>query len=168
MKEIVKSQNGITLIALVVTIIVLIILASIGIGELSNNKEDVAQTKNTIALSELSKVQQVIIENYLKYVQLKNDSVLTNVGTKIEEVEEYNEINNKLKQISEDNFSLSVPFSEDVDKSYYKLSGENLKALGLENIHNNDVYVVNYSTGEVFNYTQKKTATGEVLYVKGK
>ena len=143
-------------------------LASIGIGELSNNKEDVAQTKNTIALSELSKVQQVIIENYLKYVQLKNDSVLTNVGTKIEEVEEYNEINNKLKQISEDNFSLSVPFSEDVDKSYYKLSGENLKALGLENIHNNDVYVVNYSTGEVFNYTQKKTAAGEVLYIKGK
>ena len=148
MKNTVKSQNGITLIALVVTI--------------------VAQTKNTIALSELSKVQQVIIENYLKYVQLKNDSVLTNVGTKIEEVEEYNEINNKLKQISEDNFSLSVPFSEDVDKSYYKLSGENLKALGLENIHNNDVYVVNYSTGEVFNYTQKKTAAGDILYVKAK
>ena len=82
MKEIVKSQNGITLIALVVTIIVLIILASIGIGELSNNNEDVAQTKNTIALSELSKVQQAVIENYLKYVQLKNDSFLTKVGKK--------------------------------------------------------------------------------------
>ena len=80
MKNTVKSQNGITLIALVVTIIVLMILAGIGIGELSNNNEDVAQTKNTIALSELSKVQQAVIENYLKYVQLKNDSVLTNVG----------------------------------------------------------------------------------------
>ena len=61
-----------------------------------------------------------------------------------------------------------MPFSEDVDKSYYKLNGENLKALGLENIHNNDVYVVNYSTGEVFNYTQKKTAAGDILYVKAK
>lgn len=166
MKEIVKSQNGITLIALVVTIIVLIILASIGIGELSNNNEDVAQTKNTIALSELSKVQQAVIENYLKYVQLKNDSFLTKVGKKIEDETEYNEINNEFKEIS--GKDLKLGFNTDIDKSYYKLSGEDLKALGLENIHNNDVYVVNYSTGEVFNYTQKKTATGEVLYVKGK
>lgn len=166
MKNTVKSQKGITLIALVVTIIVLMILAGIGIGELSNNNEDVAQTKNTIALSELSKVQQVVIENYLKYEQLKNDSFLTKIGKKIEDETEYNEINNEFKEIS--GKDLKVEFNTDIDKSYYKLSGDDLNSMGLENIHNKDVYVVNYSTGEVFNYTQKKTATGEVLYVYAK
>ena len=166
MKNTVKSQNGITLIALVVTIIVLMILAGIGIGELSNNNEDVAQTKNTMALSELSKVQQVVIENYLKYEQLKNDSFLTKFGKKIEDETEYNEINNEFKEIS--GKDLKAEFNTDIDKSYYKLSGDDLNSMGLENIHNKDVYVVNYSTGEVFNYTQKKTATGEVLYVYAK
>ena len=165
MNSIVKSQKGITLIALVITVIILLILAGIGIGELSNNNEDIAQTKDTMSLTELSKVQQVVIENYLKYVQLKNDSVLTSVGEKVYS-DEYTEINNTLIGITGN--PLKVEFSEDVDKSYYKLSGENLKSLGLENIRNNNIYVVNYSTGEVFNYTQQKTVSGEPLYIYAK
>ena len=90
MKNTVKSQKGITLVALVVTVIVLLILAGIGIGELSNNNEDITQTKDTMSLAELNKVQQVVIENYLKYIQIKNEHILTGVGQKIDE-EKYNE-----------------------------------------------------------------------------
>lgn len=166
MKNTVKSQKGITLVALVVTVIVLLILAGIGIGELSNNNEDITQTKDTMSLAELNKVQQVVIENYLKYIQIKNEHILTGVGQKIDE-EKYNEINNKLKQISNNEFHL-IDFSDNTDESYYMLNGDDLKSLGLQNIHNNDVYVVNYSTGEVFNYTQQKNASGDILYIKGK
>ena len=166
MKNTVKSQKGITLVALVVTVIVLLILAGIGIGELSNNNEDITQTKDTISLTELNKVQQVVIENYLKYMQMKNEHILTGVGQKIDE-EKYNEINNKLKQISNNEFQLN-DYSDNTEESYYMLNGDDLKSLGLQNIHNNDVYVVNYSTGEVFNYTQQKNAAGDILYIKGK
>ena len=166
MKNTLKSQKGITLVALVVTVIVLLILAGIGIGELSNNNEDITQTKDTISLTELNKVQQVVIENYLKYIQIKNEHILTGVGQKIDE-EKYNEINNKLKQISNNEFQLKE-YSDNTDESYYMLNGDDLRSLGLQNIHNNDLYVVNYSTGEVFNYTQQKNAAGDVLYIKGK
>ena len=76
----VKSQNGITLIALVITVIILLILAGIGIGELAANDGDIRQTKDTMSLTELNKVQQVVIETYLKYKQLGNESVLLAYG----------------------------------------------------------------------------------------
>ena len=90
----VKSQKGITLIALVITVIVVLILAGIGIGELSGNKSDIKQTKNTISKSELNKIQQVVIENYLKYKQLGNERFL--IGTRTT----YSEANTKLKSIN--------------------------------------------------------------------
>ena len=38
----------------------------------------------------------------------------------------------------------------------------------MENIHNNDEYIVNYATGEVMNITQQKTANNEALYIYAK
>ena len=141
MNNMVKSQKGITLIALVITIIVLL-----------------------ISLSELNKVQQVVIETYLKYKQLENESFL--IGKKVEGTE-YDEVNNALKQASENNYELMLGENGDIEKSYYLLNKGNLEKMGLENIHNNDEYVVNYYTGEVFNYSQRKSSDG-VLYVYAK
>ena len=93
MNNIVKSQKGITLIALVITIIIIIILAGTGVEELSRNKSDIKQTKNTISKSELNKIQQAVLENFLKYKQLENETYL--IGTKIT----YSEANTKLKNI---------------------------------------------------------------------
>ena len=69
MKNIVKSQKGITLMALVITIIVLLIIAGIGIGEIIGNSGDINQTEDVLALSELKKIQQAVLENYIKYKQ---------------------------------------------------------------------------------------------------
>ena len=82
MKNIVKSQKGITLMALVITIIVLLIIAGIGIGEIIGNSGDINQTKDVLALSELKKIQQAVLENYIKYKQIGNESLF--IGNYIE------------------------------------------------------------------------------------
>ena len=54
-----KKQQGITLIALVITIIVLLILASIGIGTMSGIDQDIQNSNSSISKSDLAKVQQI-------------------------------------------------------------------------------------------------------------
>ena len=162
----IKSQKGITLIALVITIIVLIILATIGIGELSGNGEDINETKDTISLAELNKVQQLVMETYLKYKQLGDSNIITKNGSKLES-DEYSSVNNEILTASNNTCHLLLEESNDIEKRYYKLTKADLNSMGLTNINNNDVYIVNYSTGEVFNYSQKKNSSG-VLYVHAK
>ena len=163
----VKSQKGITLIALVITIIVLLILATIGIRELTGNKNDIKQTRNALALAELEKVQQVVLETDLKYKQLGNNSLL--IGDEVT----YYEAEYELSQINPDEVLkgncnpeiITNPANIKPEDKYYKLNKYNLKTLGMENISNDDEYIVNYSTGEVFNIKQKRTSQGEALYV---
>lgn len=162
MKNTIESQKGITLMALVITIIVLLIIAGIGIGEIAGNSGDMNQTKDTLALSELKKIQQAVLENYIKYQQVGNESLF--IGNYIEysiAQQELNEIipGETLKANTQDNSS---------ENAYYKVTAGNLKSLGLDNINSNDEYIVNYSTGEVFNITQKKTAKNEPLYIYAK
>ena len=161
MKNIVKSQKGITLMALVITIIVLLIIAGIGIGEIIGNNGDINQTKDALALSELKKIQQAVIETYLKYKQLNNESVLIGIPVEYENAQLY------LSEVKPGE-DLKVNNLNEAEYKYYELTKENLKTLGLENIHNDDKYYVNYSTGEVFNYTQKQTLKNEALYIYAK
>lgn len=162
MNNIVKSQKGITLMALVVTIIILLIIAGIGIGEIAGNAGDINQTEDAMVLSELKKVQQAVLETYIKYKQLENDKVL--IGTRVD----YNVAQEELRKIKSGEILKANSDQSIVEYRYFKLNKNNLNSLGLDNIHNNDEYIVNYSTGEVFNITQKKTAKGDILYVYAK
>ena len=163
MNNIVKSQKGITLMALVVTIIILLIIAGIGIGEIAGNGGDINQTEDVMALSELKKIQQAVLETYIKYKQLGNKNVL--IG---------NEIGNNTAQGELSAIRRGLELKTNAEQQsmheykYYELDKNQLTSLGLDNIHNNDKYIVNYSTGEVFNITQKKTAKGDILYVYAK
>lgn len=163
MNNLVKSQKGITLMALVVTIIILLIIAGIGVGEIVGNGGDINQTEDAMALSELKKVQQAVLETYIKYKQLGNESIL--IGTRVT----YNRAHDELSAIQ---MGLELKTNAEqqsmLEYRYYKLEKKQLNSLGLDNIHNNDTYIVNYSTGEVFNITQKKTAKGDILYVYAK
>ena len=161
MKSMIESQKGITLIALVITIIVLLILSAVGIGEFTGNGNDLSQTKNTLALSELNKVQQIVLETEIKFKQLGNKTILKGEETT------YAEANNILSSVGETAKGTSSPNALD-DEKYYILTKSDLEELGMEKINNNDRYLVNYYTGEVFNITQKKTSQNEVLYVYAK
>lgn len=163
-----KNNKGITLIALTITIIILIILASVGtysgLQALRDSKED-AQ------IAAVGTVQQAIVENYTKYKMTGNKEYL--VGKKIEDYNEIlnliEEINNNSSQesiepkISESRYNLMQPLGNYEFLYYYELDEDDFEKIGITQEKNK--FIVNYSTGEVINKTLKNTKTGKPLYV---
>ena len=157
-KKVINSEKGITLLALVITIVVLIILASITVNI---GKEGIKESKEDAMLSELAMVQNAILQRKTKADLTQEDypgETMATAGINLEEVIE--EINDN-KASGEEEIS-----KKDSDNNhYYFLSTENggLEALGITN--SEDAYIVNYETGEVINYTTKLTGTGKPLYI---
>lgn len=165
MEKIVKNNSGITLMALIITIIVLIILAGIGIGSATGMKGNINQSKEAVAITDLSKIQQVVLENYIKYKQLNQEKFLK--GEKITYAEAKAEFDG-LGFNGDESLKVSSYNETDPSTFYYKLDTMHLKEMGLQNIGSENEYIVNYSTGEVFNIKQKKTSSGHILYVYSK
>ena len=67
---IVSNNKGITLIALVITIVVLLILASIGIGGAITGVDESTDQK---LKSELKMVQHAVLQRYTKYSLTKDE-----------------------------------------------------------------------------------------------
>ena len=149
-----KENKGITLIALTITIIVTIILSSIIFTTVKKSNTTVKQARISTKIYELQQVQQVVIENYIKYKQIGNEEYL--VGTKCNSQDVLNAYMEEL----------GIEFKSTYEDYYILDSNDKLKKLGIEN--SEDYYIVNYKTGEVFNYTAKKTEDGNVLYINGK
>ena len=156
--EIIHNQNGITLLALVITIVVLMILASITINI---GKDEIKEAKEDTILTELAMVQNAILQRKTK-ADLTNEEypgeTITETNINLEEtIDEINE--NKASGEEE------IKRKDNDDSHYYFLSNENegLKNLGITNVE--DAYIVNYETGEVINYTTKLTGTGKPLYI---
>lgn len=155
-----KKEKGITLVALVVTIIILLILAGIGISSSTGINGNIQTAKTNIALAELSEVQQIVLETYIKYNQTKNEENIVGTALTYSEATSYaSEVSSSISLLAEE-YDLT---SADITEVYYELSTSDLATLGIEEAE--DTYIVNYSTGEVFNYTLKETADGQVLYV---
>ena len=157
-KKIIKDEEGITLLALVITIIVLIILVStvINIG-----KNGIKESKEEAMLSELGIVQNAILQRKTKADLTGEDypgETIIDASINLEETIE--EINDKKASGEE-----GITRKDEDDSHYYFLSTENggLEALGITN--SEDAYIVNYETGEVINYTTKLTGTGKPLYI---
>ena len=168
MDKIIENNKGITLMALIITIIVLMIITGIGIGASTGMRGNINESKEAMATAELSKIQQAVLENYVKYKQMNQESFLKGEVISYDDaLEEFNQLgldsNQKLKAASYDTTTAGDP-----SLFYYKLDKMHLKEMGLQNIDNDDQYIVNYSSGEVFNITQKKTSSGNVLYVYAK
>ena len=168
MKKNLQEKSGITLIALSVTIVVLTILAGVSIGASKGMKSNINRSKEITAMSDASKIQQAVIETYIKYRQMKNSTFLK--GTKIT----YAEAKSIESNFQEIDSSISLKETQNYDeieiedgKYYYKLTKSDLEALGLSNIDSKDEFVVNYSTGEVFNISNPKTALGNAVYLCG-
>lgn len=138
-----RENKGVTLIALVITIIILLIIASISIGSGITGVEKATENK---LFSELKMVQHAILERYTRVMLTKEELP----GKKLEQ-QEINELEQKLNGESLKG------------KEYYKITKNNLEELGItETI---DEYIVNYQTGEVYNNTRHKTNSGKVLYI---
>ena len=145
-----QSEKGITLIALMVMIAVIIILTGISTNELIGKRGLVKQARSNVALTELSQIQELILEQYTKYKQTGDESYI-NYGTSITKAQ----VENILK--TED---ITILLKAD---NYLELTPQDLLKLGIQGTEDN--YIVNFSTGEVINSTLLKTAEGDILYI---
>ena len=156
-----KGEKGITLIALVITIIVLLIVSGIAITATTGTKQNISDAKYDLIKAELSEVQHAVLEIYIKYMQTGNSNILA--GEKIE----YSEAQSELNQLSStltlraENYDNQEKVS--AEKYYYKLDTNALEKIGVKK--SQEEYIVNYSTGEVFNCLTKVTGDNEALYV---
>ena len=141
-----KREDGITLIALIMTIIIIMILATACIsGVILSNKE----SKSGVAKTELTMVQNAIL-------QRKTQADLTKVD--YEDLPGRNISKSEVQQIAKD-----VNLKGD-DGDYKLLDQNSFKELGITNV--TDSYIVNYETGEVIN-KDKFNMYDEQLYVYG-
>ena len=150
MKRNLKNENGITLIVLIITLIVMIIIASIafrqGISSVNTTQDNVIETN-------LRMVQQALLEEYTK--SKVQDDGGNFKGRKAVEVEEF-------KSDIDDSKS---PLQGDKD-SYYIVTSDDLEDLGIE-AADGQTYVVDYSTGEIWDLTNKKYEDGSDAYLGG-
>ena len=160
-KKVLKNEKGITLLALVITMIILMILVGITINI---GKNGITESREDTMLSELGIVQNAILQRKTK-ADLTGENypgeTITEANINLEETIE--EINNNRTSGEEE-----ISRKDRDDSHYYFLSTENggLEELGITN--SEDAYIVNYETGEVINYTTKLTGTGKPLYIYAK
>lgn len=152
----IKNENGVTLVLLVVTIIVLLILAGISINM---GLDSVDSTKDRKLQAELETVQQACITEYTKakqlgYLENPEERPANFIGTEIPY--------SSLPTLSTGWALNSEP--TEAYKKYFSLSKENLENLGIKN--SGSEYIVNYYTGEVYNTTAQNSSENIPLYIK--
>ena len=147
----IRKNKGITLVALVISIIVLLIISGISItGSLHGDKE----AKSAEQISELNIIQHAILERYTR-VQLTKEELPGTVITKADVQEIIDDINSK-----------SGEHIELKGTEYKELNKSDLETLGINGEKN--IFIVNYKTGEVINKTARVTNLNEALYIYSK
>lgn len=148
----VKNQDGITIVSLMITIIVLLIIAGIGIGFGTSSINQAADSKLT---SDLMIVQHAVLEQYGKYKTTKDVGYL--VGNKVEK----SSVESLASQMGVNLVNIPDTYT---NNDYYRLDKASLIQLGIQ--ESSDEYIINYLSGEVINVTKMKTSSGAPLYVK--
>lgn len=169
-----KNENGITLSALVITIIVIFILASISINY---GVDTLNESKAKTLEASLEMVEQAVAEQYVKATELN----LLNVKTTSEQPSTFVGTIIKANDLPQIAGSDSIVFQKKEElagktnadityaESYYRLTPTDLEKLKIESDDDTKyTYIVNYSTGEVYNETKQKTSLGKTLYYAGK
>lgn len=151
-----RKNKGITMVALVITIIILLILAGISVTGVIRG---IDETNESTQISQLEMVQHALLERKTK-ADLTKEKLETLPGTTADYTELQNLIN-EINTMSSANITLRGK-----KEDYKELSTADLKELGIEKETN--TFIVNYKTGEVINKTQKVTKAGRALYTYAK
>lgn len=171
--QMMKKENGITLMLLAVSVLVMIILIGTGMTAVYTGINEVKDNKlNT----ELGIVRQAIVEQYAlaeavgKTKVLKEDVPVSFwIGEKIDNGDMIYVPTSGLNAEDENatEFFSRIQDCHPVyqEDFYYRLQKEELQQLGITSEESEYVYIVNYATGEVYNETKKLTSTGNLLYI---
>ena len=100
-KTVYKESKGITLIALVITIVVLLILASIGIGSIVGEKGTISQSNEANEQAEKESIVQKIQADVLVEKEKKNRSLTHDEFIEVVEEGNYGTINGDILTTSE-------------------------------------------------------------------
>lgn len=179
-----KKDNGITLVILVIVIVVLLIITGITLNFGLSTVNEVTDDRTG---TEISMVQQAVIEQYtllltenqdgkiateiVSDVSLEDDTDRPSllIGTRIAN-------NSTLNSYGFDNYIVDYSTTDNMkyEDYYYFLDKSDLEELGISNNNEkeqetqNRSYIVNYSTGEVFDTTNKKYYTSkDPIYLDG-
>lgn len=144
-----KKNNGITLIALIITVIIMLILASVFITFGVKNLSDISNnSKKNIDISTIKNAVQIRYINYLEEQETKTKNFeFELLGIPVAD-ENGNEINSNEKS----------------ETSYYKLYPEDLKNLNLEGTFSENYYMVNYNKNEVFSPSEFKNIFPDINF----
>lgn len=182
-----KKENGITLIALAVTVIILMILVGTGVTAVYTGINEVKDNK---LQTELGIVRQAIQEQYALAEAVQKTKVLASepqvsfwAGDRVYPTDpiyiptnDYIDPEDKNGQIFIDKVTNRVTPTYQ-EEFYYRLNAEQLKEIGVGNKTvmkgeeetevgvSKYTYIVNYSTGEVYNESKKVTSTHHLLYL---
>lgn len=221
----IKKDSGVTLIALIITIIVMLILAGVG---LATGYQSLNSTTDNIKLADAQMIQQAIIErgyviglnsedlvtvydnegaasntynrnpqpslyigyplyNGAKYkldgvTVVKNESASEGSSentvtdyTVTEDGEDVVSLEKAIEVFERENYEgdylilsnevESKSYSTTYEDLYYVIDRDCLSILGVDNVA--DVYIVNYKTGEVFNWSMQKFTNDNIVYLPG-
>lgn len=145
-----RKNKGITMVALVITIIILLILAGISVTGVIRG---IDETNESRAISQLEMVQHALLERKTK-ADITKEELEELPGTTVDPTE----LRNLITEIK-----IELRGNEG---DYKELSTADLNELGIEK--ETDTFIVNYKTGEVINKTLKVTKAGRVLYTYAK
>ena len=164
-----KKNRGITMVALVITIVVLLIIAGISIGAGNNaiKNSKLENLKTNMLLIEVKAKEQIENAKFRLGTSFEKTNRVNTAKSEFtgEEIVDGNIFNNNTKitteKIKEDNTN---------NVYYYKLSTQNLMDMGLKNVKSDEkdgYYIVKYdlknSTIEIYN-TEGFDDEGNVVY----
>ena len=170
MRMISKNEKGVTLMALIITIIVLSIILGI---TLNYGLSEIHTASNKKTESELVIVQEAIMQRYalVKSANQLENKYQTGEANRPEKF--VGEILESSSKIADYGFS-GIDYMKDYttldsnityEECYYKIGEDDLKDLGIEKGDSGKeenesakerTYIINYSTGEVFDVANKK------------
>ena len=176
--KIYQHQTGITLIALVITIVVLLIIAGISIGAGNNaiKNSKLENLKTNMLLIEVKAKEQLENAKFrlgTSFDKATEEEKTNRVNTAKSELSEFTEDEIVDGNIFNNNTKITTKKIEEDNKNniyYYKLSTKNLIDIGLKNVKSdekNGYYIVKYnlkdSTIEIYN-TKGFDDEGNVVY----
>ena len=169
----VKKESGVTMIALVIMIIIMLILAGVSLYIGGTSMKDIVERQD---LSTLNMIQEIAISQYTKALAVGQTGVPI-VGNEVQPkmffgqcIKDRDLYNSIVKPTGGSIFPSEDDYVNNLntyDDCYYRLTGTDLRNLGIADATENNgsvhSYIVKYSTGEVYD----ETLANAQYYVKG-
>ena len=145
-----KKENGITLIATVVTVIVLLILAGVSIAMLTSENGILNQARKAKELIEIASE-----EEYIRLIITEEALTKEKIGEELKEV--------KFNTVEDTKSIIDSETGTTYANGWYYLKPEDVNDYNLKNS-----YIIDYETGEFVKYNEEKhrIVTNELLCIK--